>query len=104
MHSGPTRPRWKGHGFGLVVCGIRRRASVHVWRGCAQWLTFSVRSGMHLELGDWEGVYEKNKKKKRIYTPQQVRERDSDKKVVLMVSGQSTYYLQWWVVRDLKEE
>ena len=21
IHSGPTRPRWKGHGFGLVVCG-----------------------------------------------------------------------------------
>ena len=46
----------------------------------------------------------RTKKKKRIYTPQQVRERDSDKKFVLMVSGQSTYYLQWWVVRDLKEE
>ncbi len=46
---------------------IRRRGSVHVWRGCAHWLTFSVRSGMHL---DW-----RKRKKKRIYTPQ-IREGD----------------------------
>src|SRR5712691_3333445 len=88
-HSGPTRPHWKGHGFGLM-CGMRRRASVHVWKGCAQWLTFSVRSGTQLELGEWLGerIYERNKKPN--YTPQQ---------------RANTYCLLWvWVVGDLKEE
>jgi len=33
LWSDPTA--WKTHGFGHVY-GIRRRASVHFWRGCAQ--------------------------------------------------------------------
>jgi hypothetical protein len=37
-----------GHGG----CVVRRRASVHVWRVCGPWLTFSVRSGRRL---DWSG-------------------------------------------------